>query len=454
LQKYQYIDIFVSFIKGMPRKCFHKFDAYCPGQFEWATSSRSSLNIIGQSISVDNCGNSYVTGLFNGTLTFGSFTLISFGNSIDIFVTKLDQNGKFTWATQAGGINNDGGFGISVDNCGNSYVTGSFSGTATFGAFTLVSSGLDDIFVAKLDKNGNFIWVTQAGGSDADSGVGISVDNCGNSYVTGYFVGTATFGPFTLVSSGLNDIFVAKLDKNGKFIWVTQAGGTDDDKGYAISVDNCGNSYVTGSFNGTATFGAFTLISLGLRDLFITKLDKNGKFIWVTQAGGDINDIQGLGISVDGNNYVTGVFIGTATFGSFTLVSTIISIFVAKLDKNGNFIWVKQAGGNNSNQGVGISIDNCGNSYVTGSFSGSSTFGSFTLVSAGSFDIFITKLDINGQFIWATQAGGIDDDKGYAISVDNCGNSYVTGYITGNATFDAFNLTNIGQEMFVAKIKN
>jgi uncharacterized protein YegP (UPF0339 family) len=440
----------------MPKKCFHQFDAYCPGQFEWAINSNSPLGASGQSISSDTCGNSYVTGFFSGTATFGSFTLVSSG-SRDIFIAKLDKNGQFLWATQAGGSDPDQGLGISADKCGNSYITGFFNETATFGAFTLVSAGSTDIFVAKLDKNGNFIWATQAGGTDQDQGLGISADECGNSYITGFFNGAATFGSFTLVSAGLNDIFVAKLDKNGKFVWATQAGGAGDDEGLGISVDNCGNSYVTGYFTGTATFGSFTLVSAGLRDIFVAKLDKNGKFLWASQAGGTDFD-QGAGISVDncGNSYVTGYFNLTATFGSFTLVSAgAADIFIAKLDKTGQFVWVTQAYGASDNDGgFGISVDKCGNSYVTGGFSGTATFGSFTLISTGDFDIFVAKLDKNGKFIWVAQAGGTETDQGNGISTDKCGNSYVTGFINENSTFGPFNLTNTGQGMFVAKLKN
>jgi hypothetical protein len=187
-------------------------------------------------------------------------------------VAKLDNTGKFVWATQAGGASFDQGTGISVDNCGNSYVTGSFSGTATFDSFTLVSAGYTDIFVAKLDKNGKFIWATQAGGIGGnDEGLGISVDNCGNSYVTGYFTGTATFCSFTLISTGDFDIVVAKLDKNGKFVWATQAGGSGTDQGLGISTDNCGNSYVTGYINGNATFGPFNLTNT-VQGMFVAKL--------------------------------------------------------------------------------------------------------------------------------------------------------------------------------------
>jgi len=123
----------------------------------------------------------------------------------------MDSNGNWLWAIQAGGTDNDFGYGIAVDANGNSYATGSFSESVTFGTTTLTSSGYEDIFVAKLDSSGNWLWAKQAGGTDYDDGNGIAVDDNGNSYVTGYYEGSATFGATTLTSIGSWDIFVAKL---------------------------------------------------------------------------------------------------------------------------------------------------------------------------------------------------------------------------------------------------
>ena len=364
---------------------------------------------------------------------------------------------QWQWAKQAGGISGDWGRDISVDANGNSYVTGCFKETATFGAFTLTSSGGYDVFVAKLDADGNWQWAKQAGGSGNNYGYGISVDANGNSYVTGRFEGTATFGADTLTSSGFLDVFVAKLDADGNWQWAKQAGGSNNDMGYSISVDANGNSYVTGIFQGTATFGAFTLTSSGsyIYDVFVAKLDTGGNWQWVKQAGGGSND-YGYSISVDanGNSYVIGYFEETATFGAFTLITSgYIDVFVAKLDTNGNWQWAKQAGGTGNDKGQGISVDANGNSYVTGRFKETATFGAFTLITSGSDDVFVAKLDTDGNWQWAKQAGGSSADYGNSISVDANGNSYVTGQFKETATFGSYSLTSSGgQDIFVAKL--
>jgi hypothetical protein len=128
----------------------------------------------------------------------------------DIFVAKLDANGNWLWAKNAGESNHDHGSGIAVDNSGNSYVTGYFRYAANFGILTLSGYGEYDIFVAKLDANGNWICADNAGGVNWDYSNGIAVDNSGNLYVTGYFAGTAFFDNTTLVSNGGYDLFIAR----------------------------------------------------------------------------------------------------------------------------------------------------------------------------------------------------------------------------------------------------
>jgi hypothetical protein len=164
---------------------------------------------------------------------------------------------------------------------GSSYVTGYFGGTSTFGSTTLTSKlGSEDVFVAKLDSTGKWMWAVSAGGTGTAGGLGISVDSAGNSYVTGDFgfdfsaPGTASFGSTTLTSNGKWDVFVAKLDSTGKWLWAVSAGAGDDDFGRGISVDGAGISYITGSFDGTASFGSTTLTSKGSEDLFVWKVNK------------------------------------------------------------------------------------------------------------------------------------------------------------------------------------
>ena len=274
-------------------------------------------------------------------------------------------------------------------------------------------------------------WAIPAVGIDDDEGRAITIDENGNTYVTGYFQSTVTFGPFSLTSAGSCDIFVTKMDANGNWLWVTQAGGvTGSEMGLSIALDDNGNIYLSGYFQYTVTFGPFTLTSNGLADMFIAKMDANGNWLWVTQAGGG-SIVDGRAIALDDNNniYVAGTLQGWATFGPYFHQSTGWSdIFIAKLDANGNWQWVIQAGGSDIDHCYAIAIDDNGNSYVTGSFESTATFGPFSLTSAGSGDIFVAKIDANGNWQWVTQAGGSGNARGHAIAIDDFENSILTGF--------------------------
>ncbi|MCK4695233.1 MAG: SBBP repeat-containing protein, partial [Candidatus Cloacimonetes bacterium] len=243
--------------------------------WQWATHAGGTDVDIGYGIAIDNAGNSYVTGYFAETANFGSYSLTSGGWRSDIFVAKMDVNGNWLWATQAGGTDHDVGYGITIDDVGNIYVTGWFNDIATFGYFSLNCSGDNDIFVAKMDADGNWLWATQAGGTFYDEGNSITIDATGNCYVTGSFGDIAFFGSYFLTSSGDWDIFVAKMDVNGNWLWATQAGGTDHDFGYGITIDDSGNSYVTGYFENIAFFSSYFLIGYGDNDIFVAKMDAN-----------------------------------------------------------------------------------------------------------------------------------------------------------------------------------
>jgi len=160
-----------------------------------------------------------------------------------------------------------------VDTSGNSFLSGVFSGAATFGSIILNNPGATH-FIAKYSGSAGIVQWAQAlsGGTDDGSSV-VAVDASGNGYFTGWFSVTATFGNTNLTSMGLDDLFVAKFDSAGHQLWVKQAGGTDYDRGYGITVDNFGNTYVAGFFASSCSFDNFTLNSSGGFDSFVTKLD-------------------------------------------------------------------------------------------------------------------------------------------------------------------------------------
>lgn len=420
----------------------------------WAQSTGGSGWDVGQAITTDATGCVYVTGSFQGTTVFSNTDITSYG-AVDVFVVKYDSDGNMLWVRQAGGLGSDEGFGIATDSNGNCYISGYFSDSASFGNTILnSSSGVDnDIFVAKLDASGNWSWAKRAGGQQDNKCMGIDVDLYGNCYITGYFRGLAIFGDFGFISAGNNDIFISKLDPNGNWQWARRAGGTGDDYGYGITSDPNGNVYCSGSFRIHADFGSFTAGG-GMDDLFVTKLDSEGNWLWVSSAGGSWNDrCKSITSDANGNCYVTGAVSGNANIGPFYLSGYgNDDVFIAMINTNGNWIWARNAGGSGYDYVEDIDIDEFNNCYITGHFSGTAYFGSDALICQISEDVFLSKLDSAGNWLWAKKTGGAGTDAGHGITLDDDGACYVTGFYYDYAEFGSCVINNYqAYKFFIAK---
>ncbi len=320
-----------------------------------------------------------------------------------------------------GGNGNDVGNGIAVDRSGNAYVVGFTASTqATFPVTVgpdLNYNGGNDAFVAKVNAVGTgLVYCGYIGGSGNDLGYGIAVDSAGNAYVTGYTDSTeATFpvtvGPNLTFSGGPNDAFVAKVNAAGTaLVYCGYIGGNGDDYGFGIAVDSSGNAYVAGQTASSET--TFPVI-----------------------AGPDLSFNGGLS-----------------------------DAFVAKVNAAGTaLVYCGYIGGNGIDVGLGMTVDNSGNAYVTGyTYSTETTFpvtvGPDLTFNGGGTDAFVAKVNAAGTaLVYCGYIGGNGPDYGYGIAVDSLGNAYVTGitYST-EATFPVIvgpDLThNGGLDAFVAKV--
>lgn len=367
------------------------------------------------------------------------------------------QTEEWLWAIK-NHANNES---ISFDNSGNSFYTGAFQGTSNFGTHQISSSGNTDIYIAKLDPNGNWLWARRAGGSGWDRGFGISTDDSGNCYVTGYFSGTVSFGSVTLSSNSSFNIFIAKLDTNGNWMWAVTTSGTGYCSGAAISIDSYGNSAVLGHFYGAVDFGTHQInnYDLGHNGLFVAKIDPDGEWVWAIQAV-IYGSITGTSIcsGIDGSTHITGDFYGSATFGSGSLHhnGSEADLFIAKIDSSGNWIWASKASGNvYKTYSECIATDNLGNCYVVGNFRHTVNFGNTVLVSdqTYSIDAFVAKMDTSGNWLWAKKAGGQFDDYGNGVMIGDNNNCYITGSFTNGGLFGSSYLTSNGNaDIFLAKL--
>lgn len=384
--------------------------------------------------------------------------------SMIAFTHNQAQTPGFEWAKQVEGV---GGGSIASDPAGNQVLTGSFSGTVDFdpgsGTLYLTSAGEGDIFIQKLDGNGNLLWASSMGDIYNDSGGKVVTDASGNIYIIGSFKGTidADPGPGVcwLIAPNKSTALVLKLEPDGDLIWARQFG--DGESGYSgpgsIAIDNNLNVITVGRFIGTIDFdpgpAVYNLSSSttdNVGDDFIHKMDASGNFTWVGQLKGkNFHYIHSVVSDGSGGIYYCGGFWGTVDFdpsvkGKYNLTAGggWMNSFIGKLTANGNFVWAKQIySAESQNYSHSLALDPSEDLYVAGDFGGTCDFdpgsGVFNMTAAGGGDAHILKLNSSGGFLWAKQIG----DGSADIKTDAGGNVYVSGGFANTSDFDPGNGT-------------
>jgi hypothetical protein len=467
---------------------FAKYNSY--GNFVWAKQISCSTTAdfaSGITLAFDNANNLILTGVFDQIADFDpSAAVFNITTTTDnnLFYAKYNSSGDFVFAKKIGG--NAAGstlqkpFAIKIDNLGNFYLTGFYNDTVDFdpsaGVANLISDGAtrNNAFFAKYDAiDGHYIWAKQIGGSSTvnDEGYDITLDNSGNVVITGKFAGTVDFDPsaaiFNLTSVQLSafnypsDVYLAKYDVSGNFIWAKNIGGTSHDEGRTLGIDNSGNIILSGKFQGIADFdpsaAVYTLTSnfstpYYSTSPFFSKYSSSGSLVYAfspngpaPSGGADAGEI--VKFDNAGNLYFTPSFTGTVDFDPSAGVANFTSIantkLIIKYDAAGNYLWGKQFFV--YTYYFSYNIDGLGNIFIAGDFTGTVDFDLSTAVanftSNGASDIFIAKYDANGNYLWAKIIGGVDAESCSQIKLDNTGNIFITGGFYTTTDFDPSAIT-------------
>jgi hypothetical protein len=396
---------------------FAKYDSL--GNYCWAHSVGGTGEDIGARISLDQDGNVLITGWFaslNADFDPGpGSALLSTAGQTDIYLGSYDPDGNYRWAFNIGTVLGEGGHDICTDQSGHFFITGYFQGTNVDfdpgpGSVLLSSIGNSgDIFIAKYHTDGTLVWAKSAGGAAYEVGNGISVDHSGNVLVAGPFKGTVDFDPgsgtASLTSSGGYDIFVAKYDSSGNYLWAFLVGGNGDDNAGDVTTDVNDNVVFCASFHGTDIDfdpgpGTALLSSLGGSDCSVAKYDPAGNYLWAGRFGGQQDDwIIKVRTDASGNIFHTGAFRDTnVDFDPGAGVAPLSSggqedIFFSEWDGNGLLVWAKRIGGAYSDWGNTIGLTAEGDIRLAGNFTGTNIDfdpgeGIALLTSKGGADIF------------------------------------------------------------------
>ena len=419
--------------------------------YEWHTFYGSASADFANGIALDSSGNVYVTGYSDAT--WGSPLHDHSGLARNIFTMKLDNSGAYQWHAFYGSGNDSVGNAISVDNMGNLYIAGASVVTwaGPLGQNPLHAHSGDtagDLFVLKLGSNGAYQWHTFYGatGSQAEA-YDIAIHDNDFIVITGRTYGTwkgpSGQDPLNPNTAGNNASFILKLDSSGTYQWHTIYGSDYFDYGCGITVNGSGSIYVSGwsagSWNGPLGQSPLHNYSGSGSDVFVLKLDSSGAYQWHTFYG-NVFENSNYKIVVDsgGNLYIAGTttksWSGPSGQSPLHAFSGVSDLFVLKLNDSGAYQWHTFFGSPWYDYGNDIAV-NGRNLYLTGLSQGSwnGPSGQSPLHPYSALDMFVLKLNDNGEYLWHTFYGSTDWDGGASIAVDGDSNIYVAGY--SNATW-------------------
>lgn len=432
---------------------------------DWVEVATGSEDVSAMASCVDALGNSYITGIFKGTVDFdpnGSNLNLSAVGQRDVFVQKFDPSGTLIWTKSFGGTHIDESTAIATDVDGAVYITGYYYYTSDFDpgpdTFSMTANAGSDAFVVKLRANGDFEWAISLGGDGAggEGGKAIKTDAQKNIYITGQFSGTADFdlntGQAIYTAAGCGaclDIFVLKMDSSLNHVWSKVLAGAGWDYSAGLEIDNSGNIYIGGTFVSTVDFdpspsSTFNVTVSGARDAFIQKLDAMGNFVWVKTIGGHYDDyLIDFCLDTVGNVYMIGSVEDSLDMdpGAGVVMQYGAANYILKLDDNGNYIsstlFEDSTGSIHSSE---CRVDADGFLYLLGIFYQTVDFdagpNTHTLTSWGSNDAYILKLASDGSFVWVKSFGSLGHEAVKALSLDQWGNIYISGGYHYTCDFD------------------
>lgn len=437
------------------------------GSLAWLATGGGKQAEYGQKTVVDKQGNLYVIGYFNGIATFGNITLTAKGEN-NTFVAKIDSKGNYIWVKGFGGTSlftTDYPNSIAIDADDNLYITGSFDFKAEFGSITVnAHNGSTDIYIAKLDKAGNFQWAKSAGGNqNEDHSYAICTGLNDNIYLSGVFYTKAWFDDIELSSDKQGHYsFLAAIDKGGNFKWAKKMGTTTLLSIADLATDKNGNLFFLGFYFGDENLGGVALINKTQYGYtYVAKANQYGVIDWTQTTSSSNGGIFGRSVCADnsGNLYITGEFIKNGVVGSASLSSATKDAFWAKLDGQGNWKWAKQSQtgsviAENFCSGNSISVDSEGNPFLSGNFMGNTVFGSTAYQTNNFENGFWAKLNNDGSINWLKKTNSTGTANINDLVPDNQGYLYLTGYYGNKAAFDSIQPTWRGStDFFVLKSK-
>ncbi len=442
---------------------------------QWAERISGTGNDGAKSSVIDNVGNIYVTGQFDSpTINFNNGISLTNSGESDAYIAKYNSAGICQWAEKIAGINADNGIGIVLDNMGSIYIIGDFNSTTLYfnNDITLSNGGNNDIFISKYNSSGVCQWAEKISSEWNEFSSSIAVDNLGNFFISGNYTGqyTINFNNGIVINpSGSAGGFIAKYNENGICQWAEQIAGqwTGHTNVHCINVDNDGNPFIVGDSWAPIVYfnNGITIQGNGIMDdvnAFLAKYNTNGVCQWAEKIDGNTFDYWlAYRVVIDdlNNIYVSGSFNSPSLIfnnGISLNNSGSKDAYLAKYNSNGVCQWAEKIAGTIDDFPYGLALDTNNNIYISGYYLSSvlNFNNGISIANNGEYDAFFTKYNTNGLCQWAENIAGNGSDYAYSIFVDETENILVCGnYFSSTISFNnSISLTNIGSgDGFIAK---
>jgi hypothetical protein len=420
----------------------------------------SQQQLTGLAVDPSN-GDIVFVGSLRGTIDFGGGPMASTGPAADGFVVKLDALGNHKWSKRFGDASSQLANAVAIGPGGVIYVGGQMSGSADFGDGVIkTSAGGDDAFLAKFDPDGNVVWSKLYGDASSQSIVRLATTAAGQVVAAGVFSGSIDFGKGAVMSAGLQDSFVIKVDDAGFFASSRFIAGPGFDSIEGVAVDAAGNVVITGEFEQTVTSLGASLTSAGQSDVYVGKLSPVLAPTWAKGFGDAADqDAYDIALAPNGDLVVAGGSGGTIDFGGGPLTpqAPAEGMYLARIDGTGAHVWSKIYGGAMSTGFLArLAFDpKTAELVVAGWFDDTIDFGGNPLVSKGFFDAFITRLSPEGAHVVSASYGSPMPDGVFGMGL-----LPTRDPIIGGIHFDTFDLgggplptaSNMDANVFVARL--
>ncbi|RZJ87395.1 MAG: T9SS type A sorting domain-containing protein [Chryseobacterium sp.] len=414
----------------------------------------------------DRDKNIYVAGMFLRSLDLdaGAGADSVYSENFGTYIIKYTPGGEYLWGKT---IPNTKAHCLATDNAGNIYLGGEMYGSVDFDAIsgrdTFTSKGAADFYLAKINIDGDVVWVRASGSYYGDAVLGITADDNGNVYTTGYMYGNVDFdernpGAINYITM-YSDAFIARYNVNGDLDWSHRIHGAGGDNGYGIRLSQSNELVIVGGTEGCRFVNGGSLYAgNGRNDGFVAKYNRmSGNLIWAKVFGGNMDEWNtSVDVDVEGNIYVGGAFSSSSFNFESGNPATVIAksgggtystdAYLLKLGADGSFKWANSTQSLKDEVINSVQVDDSGYVYGTGRFGegSSSVTMSFSpgfnsgqvLNSIAGVDIFILKTGNDGTLKWSASYGTeAMNDLGASLYVNDKFEVYFSGMIGKTTRF-------------------